>query len=208
MFFKQYWNSLGQPNLHSFTGPILYKKLLWIQVSYLQLSVLGSYTVLECWTLHVSSTRHCHIVSSTSMADFCPGPQNVSHIYIMIKAENAIVSKLIYSYACKISPTRVLLRLTIVFPRLLIGVTVEFKLLFSLFTLVCCLLRDNIQKFREQSSKYSWEAILSFFGCVYKLTLKVLTSLGDLWSSLRIFSFAFINSTLLPSIHTNHFTWL
>lgn len=112
MFFKQYWNSLGQPNLHSFTGPILYKKLLWIQVSYLQLSVLGSYTVLESWTLHVSSTRHYHIVSSTSMADFCPGPQNVSHIYIMIKAENAIVSKLIYSYACKISPTRVLLRLT------------------------------------------------------------------------------------------------
>lgn len=58
---------------------------------------------------------------------------SLSYIYIMIKAENAIVSKLIYSYACKISPTRVLLRLTIVFPRLLIGVTVEFKLLFSFF---------------------------------------------------------------------------
>lgn len=139
--------------------------------------------VIQCWSFEhfTSAPLDITILSTLPLWQIsAQAPECLSYIYIMIKAENAIVSKLIYSYACKISPTRVLLRLTIVFSRLLIGATVESKLLFSFFALVCCLLRDNIQKFREQSSKYSWEAILSFFGCVYQLTLKVLTSLGDL----------------------------
>ena len=95
-------------------------------------------------------------------------------------SEDAIVSKLIYSYACKISPIRVMLRLTIVFSRLLIAVTVESKLHFSFFCTGVLFAEGQYTEIQGAESLSILEAIVTFFGYVYNLTLKVLTFLEDL----------------------------